>query len=184
MRMLFPHPADSVDPAVVYADMPNADGRPSVRLNMIVSVDGGTSWNGVSGALGGPADKALFATLRSLADVDPRGIGHDARRAIRAGGHARRRAARAPIPRAATGSRRRGRVEQLPIRLAVAVLQRGDDHAVHHHGGSRPTRGHANEPPKSPKSSSRATTPSTSPARLVSSERAEPPTSSPKAVRP
>jgi riboflavin biosynthesis pyrimidine reductase len=69
MRMLFPHPADSVDPAVVYADMPNADGRPSVRLNMIVSVDGGTSWNGVSGALGGPADKALFATLRSLADA-------------------------------------------------------------------------------------------------------------------
>jgi hypothetical protein len=27
---------------------------------MIVSVDGGTSWGGVSGALGGPADKALF----------------------------------------------------------------------------------------------------------------------------
>jgi riboflavin biosynthesis pyrimidine reductase len=67
--MLFPIPADPVDPAVVYADMPTADGRPSVRLNMIVSVDGGTSWNGVSGALGGPADKALFATLRSLADV-------------------------------------------------------------------------------------------------------------------
>jgi riboflavin biosynthesis pyrimidine reductase len=69
MRMLFPNPTDSVDPAAVYADLPTADGRPSVRLNMIVSVDGGTSWNGVSGALGGPADKALFATLRSLADV-------------------------------------------------------------------------------------------------------------------
>jgi riboflavin biosynthesis pyrimidine reductase len=36
---------------------------------MVVSVDGGTSWNGVSGALGGSADKALFAVLRSLADV-------------------------------------------------------------------------------------------------------------------
>src|SRR5690242_1963094 len=36
---------------------------------MIVSVDGGTSWNGVSGALGGPADKALFSVLRSLTDV-------------------------------------------------------------------------------------------------------------------
>src|SRR5262245_57850663 len=69
MRMLFPTPADPVDPAVVYADMPAADGRPPVRLNMIVSVDGGTSWNGVSGALGGPADKALFATLGPLADV-------------------------------------------------------------------------------------------------------------------
>jgi riboflavin biosynthesis pyrimidine reductase len=36
---------------------------------MIVSVDGGTQWNGVSGALGGPADKAVFAVLRSLTDV-------------------------------------------------------------------------------------------------------------------
>src|SRR5262249_20312969 len=35
----------------------------------IVSVDGGTSWNGVSGALGGPADKELFSVLRSLTDV-------------------------------------------------------------------------------------------------------------------
>src|SRR4051794_33304147 len=69
MRLLFPNQADLVDPAAVYADLPTADGRPSVRLNMIVSVDGGTSWNGVSGALGGPADKALFAVLRSLTDV-------------------------------------------------------------------------------------------------------------------
>jgi riboflavin biosynthesis pyrimidine reductase len=69
MRLLFPNQADLVDPAAVYADVPTADGRPSVRLNMIVSVDGGTSWNGVSGALGGPADKALFAILRSLTDV-------------------------------------------------------------------------------------------------------------------
>ena len=69
MRRLFPNPADPVDPAAVYADLPTADGRPAVRLNMIVSVDGGTSWNGVSGALGGPADKALFAILRSLTDV-------------------------------------------------------------------------------------------------------------------
>jgi riboflavin biosynthesis pyrimidine reductase len=69
MRALFPSPADPVDPAAVYADLPTADGRPSVRLNMIVSVDGGTSWNGVSGALGGPADKALFAIMRSLTDV-------------------------------------------------------------------------------------------------------------------
>jgi riboflavin biosynthesis pyrimidine reductase len=69
MRLLFPTTADSVDPAAVYADTPRVDGRPSVRLNMIVSVDGGTSWNGVSGALGGPADKELFSVLRSLTDV-------------------------------------------------------------------------------------------------------------------
>jgi riboflavin biosynthesis pyrimidine reductase len=67
--MLFPEAVDDVDPATVYADLPNAAGRPAVRLNMIVSVDGGTSWNGVSGALGGPADKALFGVLRSFADV-------------------------------------------------------------------------------------------------------------------
>ena len=69
MRMLFPESVAVVDPRTVYADMPHNDRRPSVRLNMIVSVDGGTSWNGVSGALGGPADKALFAVLRSLADI-------------------------------------------------------------------------------------------------------------------
>jgi riboflavin biosynthesis pyrimidine reductase len=69
MRLLFPIPLDTVEPAEVYADMPTVRERPSVRLNMIVSVDGGTSWNGVSGALGGPADKALFSILRSLTDV-------------------------------------------------------------------------------------------------------------------
>jgi riboflavin biosynthesis pyrimidine reductase len=69
MRMLFPKPVAAVDPRSVYADVPHNDRRPSVRLNMVVSVDGGTSWNGVSGALGGSADKALFAVLRSLADV-------------------------------------------------------------------------------------------------------------------
>ena len=69
MRMLFPEWVAAVDPRTVYADVPQNDRRPSVRLNMIVSVDGGTSWNGLSGALGGAADKALFAVLRSLADV-------------------------------------------------------------------------------------------------------------------
>jgi 5-amino-6-(5-phosphoribosylamino)uracil reductase len=67
--MLFPDAITDVDPLEVYADVPINASRPSVRLNMIVSVDGGTSWGGVSGALGGPADKALFAVLRSLADV-------------------------------------------------------------------------------------------------------------------
>jgi riboflavin biosynthesis pyrimidine reductase len=69
MRLLFPEPVEEVDPATVYADMPHTDLRSAVRLNMIVSVDGGTSWNGVSGALGGSADKALFSVLRSLTDV-------------------------------------------------------------------------------------------------------------------
>jgi riboflavin biosynthesis pyrimidine reductase len=69
MLMLFPGPVATVDPETVYADVPRNDLRPAVRINMIVSVDGGTSWNGVSGALGGSADKALFNVLRSLTDV-------------------------------------------------------------------------------------------------------------------
>jgi riboflavin biosynthesis pyrimidine reductase len=67
--MLFPDSVGVVDPTSVYADLPHNASRPSVRLNMIVSVDGGTSWGGVSGALGGTADKALFSVLRSFADV-------------------------------------------------------------------------------------------------------------------
>ena len=69
MRQLFPDAVDSVDPADVYADRPIADSRPAVRLNMISSVDGATTLNGVSGALGGPGDKRVFAVLRGLADV-------------------------------------------------------------------------------------------------------------------
>ncbi len=67
--MLYPEPMDDVDPIAVYADVPVAVGRPSVRLNMIVSVDGGTSWNGVSGGLGGPADQRLFMSMRAVCDT-------------------------------------------------------------------------------------------------------------------
>jgi riboflavin biosynthesis pyrimidine reductase len=69
VRRLFPEPADDVDPAEVYADWPSVEGRPAVRLNMIASVDGATTINGVSGGLGGAGDKKVFAVLRSLADV-------------------------------------------------------------------------------------------------------------------
>jgi riboflavin biosynthesis pyrimidine reductase len=68
MRLLFPDPGD-VDPVDVYARLSRVGNRPRVRLNMIASVDGGASFKGRSGKLGGPADKAIFATLRSLADV-------------------------------------------------------------------------------------------------------------------
>ncbi|MBV8387278.1 MAG: dihydrofolate reductase family protein [Acidimicrobiia bacterium] len=69
MRQLFPAAVDDVDPADVYADLPETDGRPSVRLNMISSIDGATTLGGVSGGLGSAADKRVFASLRSLADV-------------------------------------------------------------------------------------------------------------------
>lgn len=64
MRQLLPQAMDDVDPAVAYADLPAG-----TRLNMIASVDGATSVEGLSGALGGGADRRVFAALRSLADV-------------------------------------------------------------------------------------------------------------------
>ena len=76
--MLFPDAVGVVDPVVVYADLPQNEHRPCVRLNMIVSVDGGTSWGGVSGALGGSADKALFTVLRSVASLK-NGVSHSIR---------------------------------------------------------------------------------------------------------
>jgi riboflavin biosynthesis pyrimidine reductase len=60
MRQLLPFPCDPVDLAAF---------RPAVRLNMIASIDGATAVAGVSGALGGPADQALFMVLRSHADL-------------------------------------------------------------------------------------------------------------------
>ena len=68
MRQLFPE-AGGVDPLDAYGRLTTVGPRPAVRLNMIASVDGAASIGGRSGALGGPADKALFAVLRTLADV-------------------------------------------------------------------------------------------------------------------
>ncbi len=69
MRQLFPTPRD-IDPVDAYGRVESAQpGRPGVRLNMIASADGAASLGDRSGTLGGPADKVVFATLRSLADV-------------------------------------------------------------------------------------------------------------------
>jgi len=64
MHRLYPSPAD-VDPFEAYP----RPATPAVRVNMIVSVDGSTGIGGRSGPLSGPADRELFHTLRSLADV-------------------------------------------------------------------------------------------------------------------
>ncbi len=48
---------------------PSPSDRPWVYTNMIASADGGTAVDGLSGQLGGPADKAMFSALRSVADV-------------------------------------------------------------------------------------------------------------------
>lgn len=42
---------------------------PRVRANFVASVDGSATASGLSGALGGPADKRVFDLLRQLADV-------------------------------------------------------------------------------------------------------------------
>lgn len=65
---MLPVAADAVDPAIVYADLP-APARPGVRLNMIASLDGAATVDGLSGGLGGPADHRVFTALRELADV-------------------------------------------------------------------------------------------------------------------
>lgn len=70
MRSLFPVSADEVDPASVYdVARPAPAGRPWILANMVTSLDGSATAGGVSGGLGGPADKALFRYLRTLADV-------------------------------------------------------------------------------------------------------------------
>ena len=69
MRQLLPIQNDEPDLLAIYGDPPGGAGRVGVRVNMIESLDGGSSAGGKSGALGGRADKRLFQVLRSLADV-------------------------------------------------------------------------------------------------------------------
>jgi riboflavin biosynthesis pyrimidine reductase len=111
VRQLLPLPVDPVDPAEVYGELPAMPGRPGVRLNMIASVDGATTVEGVSGGLGGEADRRLFMYFRSLADVVLVAAGTV--RAERYGPprlgpellEARRRRGQAPLPRIAVVSR-------------------------------------------------------------------------------
>jgi riboflavin-specific deaminase-like protein len=71
VRQLLPDGQDEVDPVALHAalDRPAPEGRPWVLLNMISSADGGTAVDGVSGGLGGQADKKVFAALRTLPDL-------------------------------------------------------------------------------------------------------------------
>ncbi|MDW3219081.1 MAG: dihydrofolate reductase family protein [Acidimicrobiales bacterium] len=71
MRQLIPTPIDEVDPLDLYpADArPRPADRPWLMVNMIASVDGATAVDGVSGGLGGPADKAVFRAVRASCDM-------------------------------------------------------------------------------------------------------------------
>ena len=76
MRALLPSPGPDVDLIEAYA-VPDGRGRsrPFVRCNMISTLDGAVAVGGRSGKLGGPADRRVFQTLRSLADVVVVGAG-------------------------------------------------------------------------------------------------------------
>ncbi len=70
MRSLFPEASERVNLVEMYSrGLEVAKDRPLVRVNMISTLDGATSFAGRSGGLGGPGDKLLFSVLRSLADV-------------------------------------------------------------------------------------------------------------------
>jgi len=70
VRGLLPQAVAAVDLVEAYAIPPDAGGGTAfVRCNMITSLDGAISVNGRSGTLGGPADRRVFQTLRSLTDV-------------------------------------------------------------------------------------------------------------------
>jgi riboflavin biosynthesis pyrimidine reductase len=70
MRALLPEPSPEVDLAEAYALPPSVgNGAVFVRCNMVMSLDGAATVGGRSGPLSSPADRRLFATLRSMADV-------------------------------------------------------------------------------------------------------------------
>jgi riboflavin biosynthesis pyrimidine reductase len=88
VRQIFPEPVGAgarlsqVNPADVTSDLIAALGEiyaypagPWVRANMISSADGAIALDERSGGLSGPADRLVFAVLRSLADVIVVGAG-------------------------------------------------------------------------------------------------------------
>ncbi|WP_059036471.1 pyrimidine reductase family protein [Gordonia desulfuricans] len=74
--MLYQHKAihvtpDDADETDLYRVLADRYPHPEryVRANMIATIDGAISVSGRSGQLGGPTDRAVFRTLRGLADV-------------------------------------------------------------------------------------------------------------------
>jgi riboflavin biosynthesis pyrimidine reductase len=73
VQQIYPGPADGTEVSTgglarLYA-YPAPRGRPWVRANMVSSVDGAATLDGLSGGLGGAADRSVFAVLRGLTDV-------------------------------------------------------------------------------------------------------------------
>jgi riboflavin biosynthesis pyrimidine reductase len=62
---IWPEPADNLADDELVA----AIDHPGVRVNFVTSVDGAATRDGLSDALGGPADERMFQLLRRAADV-------------------------------------------------------------------------------------------------------------------
>ena len=81
-----------------------------LRANFIASLDGGATFGGKTGQLGGPGDRAVFSLLRELADVILVGAG-----TVRAEGYAGAR------PTVAQRQRRQTRGQSEVPRLAIVT---------------------------------------------------------------
>ncbi|RFA12732.1 hypothetical protein B7R21_10385 [Subtercola boreus] len=62
-------PAALTDDQLLTLYAPASRGERLVRANFVSSIDGSATASGLSGGLGGPADKRVFDLLRRLADV-------------------------------------------------------------------------------------------------------------------
>jgi len=68
MRRMHPSPFDDVDTLDAYA-LPDTEGRPFLRVNMVSSLDGAAAVAGRVGSLSGLADQTLLHELRTMCDV-------------------------------------------------------------------------------------------------------------------
>ena len=77
MHQLLPTVINDVNPIELVADefRPSPSNRPWVAVNMVASIDGAIEIEGRSGALGSPADRAMFHALREMPDVILAGAG-------------------------------------------------------------------------------------------------------------
>jgi riboflavin biosynthesis pyrimidine reductase len=105
------------------AELPDLYGYPAdhngvwLRANFVASLDGGATFSGKSGQLGGPGDRAVFAALREMADVILVGAG-----TVRTEGYA---GARPTVPqRQRRQSRGQCEVPQLAIVSRSGRLER------------------------------------------------------------
>ncbi len=131
MRRLWPDPAEDIDidALVAVEDRPAPSGRPWLLVNMISSLDGAITIEGRSGALGRPADKALFFALRAVGDVVLAGAG-----TVRAEGYGPAR----PSSAQRAARRARGQAEVPPIAVITRSMELDLSSRLFAPGGPRP----------------------------------------------